>query len=77
MKQHVQIFVESTLGMISVYTNLPEDPELHIIERVWQDPTLEMQESAAYLEELLAKGQIRELNVPQDWSATADLHDLH
>lgn len=66
MKQPVQIFVESTLGMITVYTNLPKKPELHIIERLWQDPTPEMLESAAYLDELLATGKVRELHVNPD-----------
>lgn len=62
MKQPIQIFVESTLGMISVYTNLPDDPELHIIERLWQDPTSEMLESAVYLDALLEQGAVRELH---------------
>lgn len=65
-----RIFVESFLGQIHVYADLPEPPELRIVETIWADPDQETLDNQAYLKELLERGEIRELPQTPNWTLT-------
>lgn len=71
-RRAARIFVESFLGQIRVYTDLPGTPELHVVEAVWADPDQETLDNRAYLRELLEQDEIRELPKSPNWVLTDD-----
>lgn len=67
-----RIFVESFLGQILVYTDLPASTELRVVEAVWADPDQETLDNRALLQQLLERGEIRELPQTANWVLTDD-----